>query len=225
MMLFSKDCVYVRVRARGIVYAQSYLSLSACSILLVYAVYVRFDIFVCIYVIRAWHDSLTWQRDHASDASSRNRVPLTTPTPQTPSILNSSMRPYTPVYTFPPPPFFLFPGFSAYESHVTHTNTSCHTCKLFLSRVWTRVIHYISLSHVTIVNTPCFLSRQWLRLHMWTSHITHENHPLNTTIPFPVCTYVCVRVRVGVRYREVGGWGRDPKECTGRDWGMGSSTI
>ena len=25
--------------------------------------------------------------------------------------------------------------------------------------------------------------------------------------------------------REVGGWGRDPKICTGRDWGMGSSTI
>jgi len=26
-------------------------------------------------------------------------------------------------------------------------------------------------------------------------------------------------------YGEVGGWGRDPKKCTGRDWGMGSSTI
>jgi len=26
-------------------------------------------------------------------------------------------------------------------------------------------------------------------------------------------------------YREVGGWGRDPKKCTERDWGMGSSTI
>jgi len=25
--------------------------------------------------------------------------------------------------------------------------------------------------------------------------------------------------------REVGGWGRDPKKCTGRDWEMGSSTI
>jgi len=25
--------------------------------------------------------------------------------------------------------------------------------------------------------------------------------------------------------REVGGWGRDPKKCTERDWGMGSSTI
>ena len=24
---------------------------------------------------------------------------------------------------------------------------------------------------------------------------------------------------------EVGGWGRDPKKFTGRDWGMGSSTI
>ena len=26
-------------------------------------------------------------------------------------------------------------------------------------------------------------------------------------------------------HREVGGWGRDPKKCTGRDWGMGLSTI
>jgi len=26
-------------------------------------------------------------------------------------------------------------------------------------------------------------------------------------------------------FGEVGGWGRDPKKCTGRDWGMGSSTI
>ena len=25
--------------------------------------------------------------------------------------------------------------------------------------------------------------------------------------------------------REVGGWGRDPQKCTGRDWGMGPSTI
>jgi len=24
---------------------------------------------------------------------------------------------------------------------------------------------------------------------------------------------------------EVGGWGRDQKKCTGRDWGIGSSTI
>jgi len=30
---------------------------------------------------------------------------------------------------------------------------------------------------------------------------------------------------VDYAHREVGGWGRDPKKCTGRDWGMGSSTI
>ena len=24
---------------------------------------------------------------------------------------------------------------------------------------------------------------------------------------------------------EVGGWGRDPKKCTGSIWGMGSNTI
>jgi len=31
--------------------------------------------------------------------------------------------------------------------------------------------------------------------------------------------------RALVNSGEVGGWGRDPKKCTGRDWGMGSSTI
>ena len=39
-------------------------------------------------------------------------------------------------------------------------------------------------------------------------------------IPASTCLCVCYRVA-----REVGGWGRDPKKCTGRDWGMGSSTI
>ena len=29
----------------------------------------------------------------------------------------------------------------------------------------------------------------------------------------------------GRAWGEVGGWGRDPKKCMGRDWGMGSSTI
>ena len=35
----------------------------------------------------------------------------------------------------------------------------------------------------------------------------------------------CSSCPVGYQSWEVGGWGRDPKKCTGRDWGMGSSTI
>jgi len=42
----------------------------------------------------------------------------------------------------------------------------------------------------------------------------------------PPCTRKYAYVRHDVfSYREVGGWGRDPKKCTGRDWGMGASTI
>jgi len=33
------------------------------------------------------------------------------------------------------------------------------------------------------------------------------------------------RGEINVYGGEVGGWGRDPKKCTGRDWGMGSSSI
>jgi len=36
---------------------------------------------------------------------------------------------------------------------------------------------------------------------------------------------MCIFAPVQGLLGEVGGWGRDPKKCTGRDWGMGSSTI
>jgi len=49
--------------------------------------------------------------------------------------------------------------------------------------------------------------RLFCRIYMHVSSIMHlSSKQLNTS-------------------REVGGWGRDPKKCTGRDWGMGSSTI
>ena len=44
--------------------------------------------------------------------------------------------------------------------------------------------------------------------------------PTNRSHPICEGTTDCV-----VILEEVGGWGRDPKNCTGRDWGMGSSTI
>ena len=52
---------------------------------------------------------------------------------------------------------------------------------------------------------------------------------LRVCVPPTKCMRVRVRERVCMRdigaWGEVGGWGRDPKKCTGRDWGMGSSTI
>jgi len=38
-------------------------------------------------------------------------------------------------------------------------------------------------------------------------------------------TISCLVLMRGGIWGEGGGWGRDPKKCTGRDWGMGSSTI
>jgi len=55
-----------------------------------------------------------------------------------------------------------------------------------------------------------------------------------TLIIWSVCHDICVSIyscvtrvhpSTTLSNREVGGWGRDPKKCTGRDWGMGSSTI
>jgi len=52
--------------------------------------------------------------------------------------------------------------------------------------------------------------------------LTEPTRQIKTTFPMNIserrdarCEYI----------GEVGGWGRDPKKCTGKDWGMGSSTI
>ena len=49
-------------------------------------------------------------------------------------------------------------------------------------------------------------------------------HNLNLNLNLNLNSHLCEGVH-GYCIREVGGWGRDPKKCTGRDWGMGSSTI
>jgi len=55
----------------------------------------------------------------------------------------------------------------------------------------------------------------------------HEERPINETHiyekrPTPESH---TRIEKPCGEGEVGGWGRDPKKCMGRDWGMGSSTI
>ena len=51
------------------------------------------------------------------------------------------------------------------------------------------------------------------------SEIGQEDWSTKTTYP------ILIGRRSSKSDGEVGGWGRDPKKCTGRDWGMGSSTI
>ena len=56
-------------------------------------------------------------------------------------------------------------------------------------------------------------------------HVTHMSHVTHSHVTRMNLAAYMGRWR-GVKWTlEVGGWGRDPKKCTGRDWGMGSSTI
>jgi len=82
-----------------------------------------------------------------------------------------------------------------YKSH-DYCNTLQHTAT-----------HCNTLQH-TATDTKVTITYIYIYSHMCVA----RSH---TEVSF---TYTCV-------YREVGGWGRDPKKCTGRDWGMGSSTI
>ena len=62
---------------------------------------------------------------------------------------------------------------------------------------------------------------------------TNRYHPPSNVVRWIFCHVLSLLdniwltswVPVGAVRGEVGGWGRDPKQCTGRDWGMGSSTI
>ena len=51
------------------------------------------------------------------------------------------------------------------------------------------------------------------------THTLVHTHPHSCT---PTHSYILTH---SYTIGEVGGWGRDPKKCTGRDWGMGSSAI
>jgi len=51
---------------------------------------------------------------------------------------------------------------------------------------------------------------------------THVQHNNSYRTNYADCLFA---VQIRTSHREVGGWGRDPKKCTGRGWGMGSSTI
>jgi len=63
------------------------------------------------------------------------------------------------------------------------------------------------------------VSRMNESCHIWMNDITNRNW-----MSYIKCEWD-ISEGVNDSLREVGGWGRDPKKCTGRGWGMGSSTI
>ena len=69
--------------------------------------------------------------------------------------------------------------------------------------------------HIALQNTDIIVDRYiplYLKMHMYRYTRVH-------------CSSTA-HLRTDTAYhRGVGGWGRDPKKCTGRGWGMGSSTI
>ena len=88
----------------------------------------------------------------------------------------------------------------------THNSTLLHRLL--------RADYYATLLHRLLRALHSLLMPLYMPLHMTLS--------VNTCAPLPTHdSYTCAPLS----RREVGGWGRDPKKCTGRDWGMGSSTI
>ena len=106
-------------------------------------------------------------------------------------------------------------------------------CDMTHSDVWQGSFAY----HVTYGRSQWikWLISKYDRMYSWLRNICDTLQraatPCNTQ-QHPAAFYIpCCRPHEYVLlciipvYGEVGGWGRDPKKCTGRDWGMGSSTI
>ena len=75
---------------------------------------------------------------------------------------------------------------------------------IYFHLFWRSISTHICIRTALCIYIYCF----WMHIVLFGTHLLKSIH----THPF-------------VHTREVGGWGRDPKKCTGRDWGMGSSTI
>ena len=72
---------------------------------------------------------------------------------------------------------------------------------------------------------------QLLSLNVYVIYVSHSVLRVSAPTLFACVIFVChfcvsdSETGTQPAQREVGGWGRDPKKCAGRDWGMGSSTI
>jgi len=111
----------------------------------------------------------------------------------------------------------------------THSNTHCNT--------YCNTLQHSAYCHSVRLRNP----RESAKVYVW---LQGSGLCAGVCERVWVCVYVreteCVCVRVcmclcesaeffvglhGSGHQGLVTWGRDPKKCTGRDWGMGSSTI
>jgi len=99
---------------------------------------------------------------------------------------------------------------STLQRNAPHCNTLQHTA----TRCYT-LQHTLYGQAISLLGSSCITATHCSTLQYATTHCNTLQH---------TATH-CNALLVDTPYREVGGWGRDPKKCTGRGWGMGSSTI
>ena len=117
-------------------------------------------------------------------------------------------------------------------SHVAHVNESgvfrqryCCYCAC------RKIIHMCDMTH-SYVWHDSFICVTWL-IHMCDMTRSYVWYDSSICVADINKSYEVLRLCWGCAccssenhsHGEVGDWGRDPKKCTGRDWGMGSSTI
>ena len=90
----------------------------------------------------------------------------------------------------------------------------CNTLQNTATRCYT-LQHTLYGQAISLLGSSCITATHCSTLQYATTHCNTLQH---------TATH-CNALLVDTPYREVGGWGRDPKKCTGRGWGMGSSTI
>ena len=107
--------------------------------------------------------------------------------------------------------------FSAYQSHVTHMNASCHKYRLCLSKSWTSRLPYLNQPHLKECDLSHIKTKNWVMRHIWkwvmqyiqknescTTYVnesctTNERFMKNIPQAHPscsscVCTFACVNV-------------------------------
>ena len=79
----------------------------------------------------------------------------------------------------------------AWMGHVTHTNTSCHSCGYESCHTCDWVMSHVWMSHVTHLNESCHVCagfndgvdqqmHEWVTAHTWIRHVAHMNESCHT---------------------------------------------